>query len=129
MIDFLRICGFSAICSAIILMLSKKEQELSSLISSLVFILACSYILFRGENLIRICWQYFPTEYVAVPFSLLLNLGGISFGCVIASSLCECAGQKAIANAIELLGTVEILFISAPTVLELLQRCFQIIGV
>lgn len=128
MMDFFKICGFAAICCSTILLLSGKEKELSSLTSSLLYVISFIYVITRGAELITEYKMYFRFDGAFLPLELILQMSGLALGGAVASAVCETVGQKGIGTTIEILSIIEIIYIAMPTVKDMLGQCIEIFG-
>ena len=127
--EFLKICGIVAICCAAILLFGAREKELSALISSLLYILVMLYVITQVGELITALQNCFSFVDMPTYLPLLLKAAGVALIGGIASSVCESAGQKSAARAIDLLSVIEILCMSMPIIKELLAKIWDILGV
>lgn len=126
--EFLKICGGAAICCAAVALFAAREKELTTLISTLIYIIVMLYVISRAGELLTMLQTYFNMENVPTYVPLLLKAVGIALIGGVASSVCEGAGQKGASRAIDLLTVLEILYIAIPIVKELLEKTRNILG-
>lgn len=125
--NFINICALLIICSMSILIFSKSEKELTVIISSALYIIVMIYAIANIGQLIDNLRQYVSgTSFLN--FEIILKIGGISIISAITSSICESAGQKGTANAIETVAMVEIIILLLPILKETLTSIFDILG-
>lgn len=120
--EYLRICGAVALCSAAILLFVGREKELVKLISSLLYMAVTLCVLTRAKELITQAHSYLHATNFSFDFAILLKAGGIAWIGTVASTICENTGQASAARAIDLLSVLEILYISMPILRELLDK-------
>lgn len=126
--ELLKICGAATICGAAVLLFAAREKELTTLISSLMYIIVMLYAISRAGELITSLQTYFRIADMPVYFPLLLKAAGVALIGGVTSSLCEGTGQKSAARAIDLLSVLEILYISLPIIKDLLDKMASIFG-
>ena len=128
MTGFISICAFTCICSSIILLVSKREKELSVLISSALYILVMIYGISVLSNFLSMLKDKI-NGYNSIPnLEILINVCGIGLISSIASSICESEGQKGLSLAIEFFATVDILKVGLPIVFELFSQAISLLG-
>ena len=126
--EFISICGAAAICCGAVLLFAGREKELSSLIASLIYVVIILYGVTRIGDLLTSLQSYLSGIESVPHLALFLKIGGIAIVGTIASVLCENAGQKGAAGAIDLLTVLEILYMSIPVIQEFIDRVFRILG-
>lgn len=127
MMDFISICAFATISGTIILIISKRERELSIIISSIIYIIIMIYVITKVGELISIIKTTFK-NIDSESSKTIISAGGLALISTASSSICKSAGYKEIAYAIEVLTAIEIILISFPSILELFNSIIEFIG-
>lgn len=126
--NFFSICGALSLSSAVILILSKKEKELSSLVSALIFIIAFIYVITKCREMWTAANSFVSLYGDYVPIDYIIKAGGIALLATVTSVICEEVGQHGIAKIAEILAVIEILHIAFPVCQEYLEKVFGVLG-
>ena len=128
MTDFFSFCGILVISSAMLTILSEREKQLSSLISSLIYIISFVYILGKASSLFDKATKIFGGFETAIPIEYIMQMCGIAILGTVCTSLCEQVGQKGIGAALEIFAIVEAMYISFPWCTDMIKKVFLIFG-
>lgn len=128
MTEFFSVCGILVIGSATLTIFGGREKQLSSLISSLIYIISFVYVIGKAASLWDKTASFFHNFNGAVPIEYIMQISGIAILGSVSASVCEQVGQKGIAGAIEILAIIETLHISLPWCSELFEKLFLIFG-
>ena len=120
MTDFTSVCAFAATVSALLLLIAKREKELASVISALLYLSVFAYAALRLGELIGVLQTTLGITEGTAHIDVLLKAAGVALLTSAASTLCEENGQRAAARAVELLGAVEAVFVAKPILNDLL---------
>lgn len=114
MTDFTSVCALAAIASALLLPIAKREKELASVISALLYLSVFAYAALRLGELIGVLQSSLGIAEGTSHIDVLLKIAGVSLLTSAAATLCEENGQRAAARAVELLGAVETVLCAKP---------------
>ena len=120
-----RVLIMGIIGSTLVLLIRPKAPEIGLLLAITVSVL----ILLLAVELLRGIFDFVETLQAAANLSPqvitpVMKAVGIGILTRISSDICKDAGQHAIANVVELFGTLTALFVALP----LMQTVFQMIG-
>ena len=125
--SYIKICAFSIIFSSLLLLISGREKELSSAISSAIFITVVLFVITRAAEMVKsIVWVLESID--VIESEIIIKICGICILSFVSCSICESAGQKGIASSIEMLSAVEILIIFYPTVKKLTDNILGLLN-
>lgn len=128
MTEFLGMCGVLVISAASLLILSEREKQLSSLISSLIYVIAFAYVITKATALWNKASSVFENLSVNFSGKYIMQISGIAILATVCATVCEEVGQKTVARILETAAVIEILYISLPACIDLLEKLFLIIG-
>ena len=128
MSEFIGICAFAAICSSLVLMISKSEKELATLISAALYIIIMIFVITRTGTILEAVKAHFNHVLNIQHFKQLIKCAGIAILSTVASSICNEIGQKGISSAIDVFAVIEILYITTPLIFELFTKLTSLIG-
>ncbi len=124
---YIKICAFSILSSALLLLISNREKELSSTISITVFLSVMIYTVSRINEVLKWFVPYLESINI-INTDILIKILGISILSFVSVSICESIGQKGIALSIEILTTIEILAVFYPTIKSLTDNILNILN-
>lgn len=122
---FLQICGIAVLCAVLALVLKRSNASVGMLLSAgccVVLALAAIGVLTPIVDFFRSLQQL--TRLDASLLTPFMKTVGIGILTQIAASICQDAGQAAIARMVELCGSVLALYLSLP----LLQAVLELLG-
>ena len=128
MTGFIGICAFVCICSSLIILISKREKELSVLISSVIYILVMLYVITCLNGILDSVKSHLNGLNSYPGLNLLIKMCGIGIMSATASCICEGEGQKGLSIAVEIFAMVEILRYGLPLVFELFSNALKLLG-
>ena len=117
--DFTSVCAFAATASALLLLIAKREKELASVISALLYLSVFAYAALRLGELIGVFRSSIGIAEGTAHIDVLFKAAGVALLTSAAATLCEENGQRAAARAVELLGAVETVLCAKPILEEL----------
>ncbi len=124
--DFIKICGFAALCGTLTLIIASREKELTALANSLLYVIIMLYAITRASKFIESIKAIF-TYGSEIPYlNYILSIIGIATVGTVASSICENSGQKSISSSIELMAVIEIFIIATPIFKDLLTKAMSL---
>lgn len=126
---YIKICGTACICCALILIFAGREKELTSLISSLIYVTILLFAIARGEELFAVLQSVFSAADKPKHFGHILKAGGISIIGTVCATICEGVGQREAAKAVELITALEILISCVPILQDFMTQVTNIFGV
>ncbi len=116
------------ISAASLLVFDGREKQLSSLISSLIYIITFAYVITKASALWDKAVVVFENFGANLSVKYIMHISGIAILATASATVCEEVGQKAVARIIETVAVIEILYISLPACMDLLEKLFFIIG-
>lgn len=128
MIEYIKICIPTAILSAVLMMVASKEKELANVISSFIFTAIVIFAVTRTKVVIDTFNVFWGHASYSIYFDGILSVIGIAVLGAVTASLCENFGQRSIAQGIEALTVIEVLYMTLPWILELFSDIANIFG-
>ena len=125
--SYIKICAFSILTSALLLLISNREKELSSTISITVFLSVMIYTVTRVNEVLKWFIPYIQSISI-IDSEILIKILGLSILSFVSVSICESIGQKGISLSIEILTTIEILSVIYPTIKSLTESALKILN-
>lgn len=124
--EFVRICGVGIIAGIAALVLKKEEHTMATLLTTGACVLAGYFLLEVLAPVIRFLKELQQLSGISdTLMTPLFKTVAVGFLSQITASLCQDAGQTAVAKTVELCGSVLALYLSLPilnTVLSLLRE-------
>jgi len=128
MTEFIKICVFSIVCSASVLIISKREKELSLVISTAIYILVMLYIISQLGSLLDSIRKYINGFNTIPNIEVLVKAGGIAILSSVGSIICESEGQKSLSYALEIFALIEVFKLCMPIAGELFLTMIKFSG-
>ena len=128
MIEYIKICIPTAILCALLMIVTAKEKELAGVISSFIFTTIVIFAVTRADLLINSLYDFLGQVSYNAHFNDILSVIGIAVLGAVTASLCENFGQRAIAQGIEAMTVIEIVYMTVPWISELFSDIVDIFG-
>ena len=120
MMELVRVLALTALASALLLPVAKREKELAQESAGLLYLSVFLYAMAQLGGLLGTVRTWLDSVGASVPHAdVLLRAAGISLLSAAAAALCEENGQRAAARALELLGVVEVILAAQPILSDL----------
>ncbi len=120
MTELVRVLALTALASALLLPVAKREKELAQVSAGLLYLSVFLYAMAQLGGLLGTVRTWLDSAGASVPHAdVLLRAAGISLLSAAAATLCEENGQRAAARALELLGVVEVILAAQPILSDL----------
>ena len=120
MTELVRVLALTALASALLLPVAKREKVLAQVSAGLLYLSVCLYAMAQLGGLLGTVRTWLDSAGASVPHAdVLLRAAGISLLSAAAAALCEENGQRAAARALELLGVVEVILAAQPILSDL----------
>ena len=120
MTELVRVLALTALASALLLPVAKRENELAQVSAGLLYLSVFLYAMAQLGGLLGTVRTWLDSAGASVPHAdVLLRAAGISLLSAAAAALCEENGQRAAARALELLGVVEVILAAQPILSDL----------
>lgn len=120
MTELARVFALTALASALLLPVAKREKELAQVISGLLYLSVFLYATSRLGGILDMMQAILDGIGDGIPHAdVLLRTAGISLSAAAASALCEENGQRAAAHALELLGVIEVILAAQPILTDI----------
>lgn len=126
--EFSNICGFIAICGALLIIISIREKELSSILSTIIYITIMVYAISHVESIILFLRNNINFDIKTKYISELLHITGITLLGATASSICESTGQKNLSKTLDLLTVLKVLSVAVPIIFALFNEFSKLFG-
>lgn len=124
---FVNLSFLLIVASLSVLIFSKYEKDLAIVISSALYIIVAISTFFGIEKIINELKIYI-IKLDFIDLTLLVKIAGLSIIATLSSSLCESAGQKGLAEIIELAVTIEILLMLLPAFQKGVESIANMLG-
>ena len=126
--EIIRIVGIALIALIIIILLKQYKKEFAVYISLLAGVLILLLVTDKFEGIIDLIRSIANESSINTEFiSLILKITGIAFLAEFAVSICNDAGETAIANKIEIGSKIIIISMSIPIFSSLLELILKIL--
>ena len=109
--DFIGVCGFAAVSSGALLILSSKEKELSKIISAVIYISVFVFIISKVSEYWGEMGDFLALGSTYLPIETVLKAGGMALLGTVCATVCEDIGQKGTSKALETFTVIEILYV------------------
>lgn len=126
--EIIKILGIGILALVIIIILKQYRPEFAIYVSMIAGILILTLFIEKITGIINLLQSISDKTYINQNFlSILLKITGIAILTEFAVSVCNDAGEKAIASKIEIGSKVIIITISIPIVKSLLELIIEIL--
>ena len=117
MTELVRVLALTALASALLLPVAKREKELAQVSAGLLYLSVFLYAMAQLGGLLGTVRTWLDSAGASVPHAdVLLRAAGIS---LLSAAVCEENGQRSAARALELLGVVEVILAAQPILSDL----------
>lgn len=126
--EIIKIIGIGLVALVIIIILKQYKPEYAIYVSIIAGILILFFAIEKLTGIIELLQSISNKTYINQQFlGILLKITGIAFLTEFAVSVCSDAGEKAIANKIEIGSKVIIITMSMPIIKRLLELIMEIL--
>lgn len=126
--EIIKIIGIGLVALVIIIILKQYKPEYAIYVSIIAGILILFLAIEKITGIINLLQSISDKTYINKTFlTILLKITGIAFITEFAVSICSDAGEKAIANKIEIGSKVIIITMSIPIITSLLELILEIL--
>ena len=126
--EIIKIIGIGLVALVIIIILKQYKPEYAIYVSIIAGILILFFAIEKLTGIIELLQLISNKTYINQQFlGILLKITGIAFLTEFAVSVCSDAGEKAIANKIEIGSKVIIITMSMPIIKSLLELIMEIL--
>ena len=126
--EIIKIIGIGLVSLVIIIILKQYKPEYAIYVSIIAGILILFFAIEKLTGIIELLQSISNKTYINQQFlGILLKITGIAFLTEFAVSVCSDAGEKAIANKIEIGSKVIIITMSMPIIKRLLELIMEIL--
>lgn len=126
--EIIKIIGIGLVSLVIIIILKQYKPEYAIYVSIIAGILILFFAIEKLTGIIELLQSISNKTYINQQFlGILLKITGIAFLTEFAVSVCSDAGEKAIANKIEIGSKVIIITMSMPIIKSLLELIMEIL--
>ena len=126
--EIIKIIGIGLVALVIIIILKQYKPEYAIYVSIIAGILILFFAIEKLTGIIELLQSISNKTYINQQFlGILLKIKGIAFLTEFAVSVCSDAGEKAIANKIEIGSKVIIITMSMPIIKSLLELIMEIL--
>lgn len=126
--EIIKIVGIGLVALVIIIILKQYKPEFAIYVSIIAGILILFIAMEKITGIINLLQSISDKTYINKNFlGILLKITGIAFLTEFAVSVCADAGEKAIANKIEIGSKVVIITMSIPIITSLLELIIEIL--
>lgn len=126
--EIIKIVGIGLVALVIIIILKQYKPEFAIYVSIIAGILILFIAMEKITGIINLLQSISDKTYINKKFlGILLKITGIAFLTEFAVSVCADAGEKAIANKIEIGSKVVIITMSIPIITSLLELIIEIL--
>ena len=126
--EIIKIIGIGLVALVIIIILKQYKPEYAIYVSIIAGILILFFAIEKLTGIIELLQSISNKTYINQQFlGILLKITGIAFLTEFAVSVCPDAGEKAIANKIEIGSKVIIITMSMPIIKSLLELIMEIL--
>ena len=126
--EIIKIIGIGLVSLVIIIILKQYKPEYAIYVSIIAGILILFFAIEKLTGIIELLQLISNKTYINQQFlGILLKITGIAFLTEFAVSVCSDAGEKAIANKIEIGSKVIIITMSMPIIKSLLELIMEIL--
>ncbi len=126
--EIIKIIGIGLVALVIIIILKQYKPEYAIYVSIIAGILILFFAIEKLTGIIELLQSISNKTYINQQFlGILLKITGIAFLTEFAVSVCSDAGEKAIANKIEIGSKVIIITMSMPIIKSLLELIMEIL--
>ena len=126
--EIIKIIGIGLVALVIIIILKQYKPEYAIYVSIIIGILILFFAIEKLTGIIELLQSISNKTYINQQFlGILLKITGIAFLTEFAVSVCSDAGEKAIANKIEIGSKVIIITMSMPIIKSLLELIMEIL--
>ena len=126
--EIIKIIGIGLVALVIIIILKQYKPEYAIYVSIIAGILILFFAIEKLTGIIELLQSISNKTYINQQFlGILLKITGIAFLTEFAVSVCSEAGEKAIANKIEIGSKVIIITMSMPIIKSLLELIMEIL--
>lgn len=122
-----KICAVLIMCSLVLLILSRTEKELSTVLSISIYVSFTTYTITRFYTIFE-TFSDFLEKFNLFDAENIFKISGILIISSIAIYVCDTSGQKGLASNIETLCMIEVLILFFPTFKSIFLKIINLIG-